>query len=120
MRSDQITIEAAIIHIMDGKVGLPVLSDEEIELDSDLCEFLKGHIEKFTESEDVKKCVFEEDSFAGKILEHCRRENFAEVSRQLCGRLYKLMNANPDKMCIRDSKSRYRDCHGSIGIGCGY
>ena len=45
MRSDQITIEAAIIHIMDGKVGMPVLSDEEIELDSDLCEFLKGHIE---------------------------------------------------------------------------
>lgn len=96
MRSDQITIEAAIIHIMDGKVGIPVLSDEEIELDSDLCEFLKGHIEKFTESDDVKKCVFEEDSFAGKILEHCRRENFAEVSRQLCGRLYKMMNANPD------------------------
>ena len=29
MRSDQITIEAAIIHIMDGKVGIPVLSDEE-------------------------------------------------------------------------------------------
>lgn len=96
MRSDEIVIEAAVIHIMDGKVGMPVLSDEELELDSDLCEFLKGHVEKFTESDEVKHCHFQEESVAGKMLEHCNRENFGEISRRLCQKLYKIMNTNLD------------------------
>ena len=96
MRSDEIVIEAAVIHILDGKVGMPVLSDQELELDSDLCEFFKGHIEKFTESDEVKHCRFQEESAAGKLLEHCGRQNFGEISRRLCQKLYKLMNANLD------------------------
>lgn len=96
MRSDQLIIEAAIIHILDGKVGMPVLSDQELELNSDLCEFFKGHLEKITESDDVRRCRFEEGSPVGEMLESCRRENFAEISRRLCGRLYKLMNANAE------------------------
>ena len=39
-------------------MGMPVLSDYEMEMGTDLSDFLKGHIEKFTESDEVKSVSF--------------------------------------------------------------
>ena len=39
MVKEEIRIKKAIVHILDSTVGLPVLSDQEIEFGSDFAEF---------------------------------------------------------------------------------
>ena len=39
MQKEDIRIRHVIVHILDSTVGLPVLSDQEIEFGSDFAEF---------------------------------------------------------------------------------
>lgn len=96
MKSDDIIMKTGIVHILDSSVGVPVLSDCPIDLSGDLSEFLKAHIEKLTESDDVKLCRFGNDSPVKQLLEQCTPETFVETSRQLAQLLYDIMNANID------------------------
>ena len=48
MKRDDIIIQKAIIHILDGSVGMPVLSDRELECGPDLYDFFRAHLEKIT------------------------------------------------------------------------
>ena len=41
MQKEEIRIRKVIGHILDSTVGLPVLSDSEIEFGSDFAEFLR-------------------------------------------------------------------------------
>ena len=41
MIKEEIRIKKVIVHILDSTVGLPVLSDKEIEFGSDFADFLK-------------------------------------------------------------------------------
>ena len=56
MKKDDMIMKMGIVHILDSVVGMPVLSDCPIDMGSNLCDFLKAHIEKFTESDDMKVC----------------------------------------------------------------
>lgn len=94
MFRDDMIMKTGIIHILDSAVGLPVLSDYEFDTGSDLSDFLKGHIEKFTESDDVKICRFSEDAPLLEPLKNLTPENFVEVSKLLATSLYGIMNAN--------------------------
>ena len=58
MLRDDMIMKKAIVHILDSRMSMPVLSDCELDLGSDLCDFFKAHIEKFTESDEVKRCQF--------------------------------------------------------------
>ena len=60
MQKEDIRIKRVIVHIMDSLVGLPVLSDTEIEFGSDFADFLREHIYKIMSSDDCKKCKFYE------------------------------------------------------------
>ena len=62
MDKDSIIIKKAIVHILDSSVGMPVLSDQELDFGPDLSDFFKAHIGKVTSGDDVKYCQFEEDS----------------------------------------------------------
>lgn len=94
MKSEDIIMKTGIIHILDSSVGIPVLSDCLIDLGSDLSDFLKAHIEKITESDDMKPCRFSEQAELKKLLEDCNPENFIETSKQLASQLYDIMNSN--------------------------
>ncbi len=96
MKKDDMVMKLGIVHILDSLVGMPVLSDRVLEMGSGLSEFLKGHIERFTESDDVKRCQFSEDSEVMEWIRSCDAGRFVEVSRRLCEKLYAIMNANPD------------------------
>ena len=89
-------LKAAIVHILDSSVGIPVLSDQSMEVGPDFSDFLKAHIEKITESDDVKHCTFAEGSEVKELLQNCNPDNFVETSKQLAERLYDIMNANID------------------------
>lgn len=94
MKADDMIMKTGIVHILDSSVGVPVLSDCPIDLSGDLSDFLKAHIEKFTESDDVKVCRFGEDSEVKGLLEHCTPENFVETSKKLAELLYDIMSEN--------------------------
>lgn len=94
MIKDDMLIKKAIVHILDSNVSMPVLSDAEIDLGSDLCDFFKAHIERFTESDEVKRCQFQEESQMAQLLSQCDASNFVETSKKIGERLFGIMNAN--------------------------
>lgn len=94
MLKDDMIVKKAIVHILDSTMAMPVLSDCELDLGSDLCDFFKTHIERFTEGDEVKRCQFSDDSVVRDLLVNCSPDNFAEVSKEMATRLFGIMNAN--------------------------
>lgn len=96
MKSEDMILKAAIIHILDSSVGIPVLSDTPLEIGPDFSDFIKAHIEKITESDDAKHCQFSETSEVKELLQNITPDNFVETSKKLTEMLYDIMNSNID------------------------
>ena len=96
MDQDSIIIKKAIVHILDSSVGMPVLSDEELEFGPDLSDFFKAHISRIVSGDDVKHCQFEEDSEVLACLNGYSGGNFVDFSKALASGLFAVMYANPD------------------------
>lgn len=97
MQKEDIRIKRVIVHIMDSLVGLPVLSDTEIEFGSDFADFLREHIYKILSSDDCKKCKFyEKESEVYQMLIQYSEENFIPMSQDMANYLYQIMNSNID------------------------
>ncbi len=94
MRQEEMTIRAGIVHILDPMAGMPVLSRSPMEFGSDLSEFLKAHVERFTESDDRKLCRFQEDSAVGELVRACTPDTFVEVSGRMAELLYQILRQN--------------------------
>ena len=96
MQQDDIIIRRAIVHIMDGALGYPVYSEEELSLSPDINDFFRGHIYKLLAGDDLKKCYFSEDepSQVYELVKAFKEENLIEVSKKLADDLYQIMNAN--------------------------
>ena len=74
MQKEDIRLRQVIIHIMDSTMGMPVLSDQVIDFGSDFGDFLRAHIFRLLESDDMKKCSFDEDSKVQAELEAYNEE----------------------------------------------
>lgn len=96
MEKENIIVLQAVVHVLDSSVGMPVLSDCPVDLTSSQCDFIKAHIEKFTESDEVKICHFADGSAIGNLVRGCNAENFIQISQKICTSLYEIMNANID------------------------
>lgn len=99
MDKGDIRIRKAIVHILDAQVGMPVLSDNELDFGSDMSDFLEEHIFKTLHNDEIKKCRFiEEESDVYRILEEYRDEKteFVDMSKEMAQKLYSIMNANID------------------------
>jgi len=97
MVKEEIRIEKVIIHILDSMVGMPVLSDTEIDFGSDFADFLKEHIYKISSGDDVRTCRFyENESEVYQALQEYNDDAFIPFSKQLAESLYKIMNSNVD------------------------
>lgn len=97
MQKEDIRIKRVIIHIMDSMVGMPVLSDTEIEFGSDFADFLREHIYKIASSDDCKACRFyEKESEVYQMLAQYSEENFIPMSQDMANYLYQIMNSNID------------------------
>jgi len=111
MVKEEIRIEKVIIHILDSMVGMPVLSDTEIDFGSDFADFLKEHIYKVSSGDDVRTCHFyEKESDVYQMLLEYNDDKFVEMSKHLAESLYKIMNSNVDipsaDLCIVRFKDR--------------
>lgn len=96
MKKEEIIIKAGIVHILDSFEGKLILSEEPVDLSSNICDFFKGHIEKITESDDAKNCVFTDTSEIRQLVRNLGSNSFVQVSKELCIRLYGIMNENID------------------------
>lgn len=95
MEQDDIIIRKAVIHILDSKTGIPVLSDSLLELTSDLNDFIRAHIYKIISSDDLKECAFnQEDSVIYQYLQDFKEENLVEISQKISQHLYTILNQN--------------------------
>jgi hypothetical protein len=94
-----ILINHGILHIIDNEGGQVVLSESELDLDSDMVtNFLTGHIKKVMMSADVKEAAFEADSAVlATIRKYQAREiDFKAASREFCVGLSNIMLENGD------------------------
>ena len=94
---EEIRIKNVIVHIMDATVGLPVLSDSELEYGPDFGDFVREHIAKLTTGDDTKKCEFyQKESEVYEWLKEYKEEEFVPLSKKIANLLYGIMNSNVD------------------------
>lgn len=97
MVKEEIRLRQVIMHILDSSAGQPMLSDDCLDMGSELQDFIKEHIAKLTEGDDCKRCEFHKtESEVYGILEEYDDARFVEISKDLANILYSLMNANID------------------------
>lgn len=97
MVKEEIRLRSVILHILDSSTGEPVLSDDCLEMGSELQDFIKEHIAKIFEGDDSKKCEFhKQESEVYALLNEYDDEKFVEISKDLATILYGIMNANID------------------------
>lgn len=97
MNKEDIRIRNVIVHIMDPTIGMPVLSDTELEYGSEIAEFLKEHISRISSGDDAKECRFyKEESEVYRLLNAYSDEEFVTVSREIAMQLYEIMSSNID------------------------
>ena len=97
MVKENIRIRKVIVHIMDSTIGMPVLSDTELEYGSELADFVKEHIAKISSGDDAKECRFyQEESEVYHILEQYADESFVDISKDIAALLYDIMSSNID------------------------
>ena len=97
MNKEDIRIKHVIVHILDSTIGMPVLSDTELEYGSEVAEFLKEHIARISSGDDAKECRFyKEQSEVYHILDTYADEDFVAVSKDIATMLYEIMNSNID------------------------
>lgn len=97
MNKEDIRIKNVIVHILDSTIGMPVLSDTELEYGSEIAEFLREHIAKISSGDDAKECRFyKEESEVYQILNSYADEDFVTVSKDIATMLYEIMSSNID------------------------
>ncbi|MBD5523701.1 MAG: nucleoid-associated protein [Lachnospiraceae bacterium] len=97
MNKEEIRIKNVIVHILDSTIGMPVLSDTELEYGSEVAEFLKEHIARISSGDDAKECRFyKEESEVYHLLNAYADEDFVSISKDIATQLYEIMNSNID------------------------
>lgn len=97
MYKEDIRIEAAIVHICDSTVGMPVLSDTVIDFGSEFADFLREHIYKIVSEDECKTCSFHQnESEIYQLLKEYEDAHFVETSKKIAAYLYEIMNSNID------------------------
>ena len=97
MVKEEIRIKKAIVHILDSTIGMPVLSDVELDFGSEFADFLKEHITKISSGDDGKSCQFyKEESEVYRMLTQYSDDFFVDVSKDMADFLYSIMNSNID------------------------
>ncbi len=97
MNKEDIRIKHLIVHILDSTIGMPVLSDTELEYGSEVAEFVREHIARISAGDDAKECRFYKDqSEVYRLLDSYADEDFIAVSKEIASMLYDIMSGNID------------------------
>lgn len=96
MNQEEITVRRGIVHILEGELGYPVYSEEELDINPQIHDFFQSHLWKLLSGDDLKKCYFseEEPSEVYELVKGFEEEDLVSVSKKLAEQLYRIMNAN--------------------------
>ncbi len=99
MGENILRIKKAIVHILDNTVEIPVLSDFELSITSEIGEFLEKHINRIFEDVDSKKVYFKRDE--NLVKQSCIElssdiERFLDISKDIASSLHEFMYKNAD------------------------
>lgn len=95
--SRDIILMHGILHILDSMMGEPVLSEEETDLSSGICEMWKDYILRLLEGEDTKRYERQDDGEELlQIAMGVTAENFVQTTCTLARELFGIMKANID------------------------
>lgn len=88
-----------ILHILDNCLEVPVISVKDLEIETDISEFLEKHISKILVDGDLKQAWFNPDN--NEMYNLClqlvkNEELFVETTNQMAGILFSIMKQNPD------------------------
>ncbi len=97
MNTDHIQIDSAILHIIDPAIACPVISDVNLELDTEIGDYLATHVARILESGEAKECSFKSDeSPFYKTICELNGGNFLDTTKVLGQRLFDIMKQHPD------------------------
>ncbi len=97
--TNEISIKKLIVHILDNNLQMPVLSEQEHELNSEISEFIEKHINKILKDDRLKEAIFLESSNQVKNL--CESlgvdtKQFPIVTAEISSILFNIMQKHVD------------------------
>lgn len=97
MELNDIRIRQAIVHILDTNIDMPILSDNLLETNEEINEFIKSHIYKILTGDDFKLCEFisPESYIAANILVYTE-EDFVVLSKNIASYIYEFIKQHVD------------------------
>ncbi|NLJ59278.1 MAG: nucleoid-associated protein, partial [Tissierellia bacterium] len=93
-----VSIQKAILHILDTSLGMPVLSENLMSFNDSMREYTEKHILKCFNDADLKKTKFinEEGFFLKSVKEYGATANFIKFTFEVTEFFYRLLADNPD------------------------
>ncbi len=91
----EIFINNAILHIADKNTEQMHISNEELDIDSDICyDFVQKHVKKLLSNSAAKEALFNEES---KVLSYVKafingEIYFKDLSKQICEHLFSILH----------------------------
>ena len=95
----ELFVNNAILHVLDTKCGQLTFSDQELDVDSDICaDFIQKHIKRLMSNQSAKDATFSEESpVLARVLAFKSGEtSFKDFSLFLAERLFEIMKDNSD------------------------
>ncbi|MDK2919809.1 MAG: hypothetical protein PWQ37_2542 [Candidatus Petromonas sp.] len=94
---ESVSIERAIVHILDKNSDTPILAEIEQDVNEEVHEFLTKHIIKSLKDDDNRKAKFKEQN--GIVKESSKKifldnNNFIEESRKIANHMFRIMKSN--------------------------
>lgn len=85
MEINDLKIQQGILHILDMNNGLPLLSDQGLEIEADTFDFLYAHVLNILEELDLRELTLVNDENAiWQQVKSLNDENFVQVSKEIC------------------------------------
>ncbi len=94
---NDITINEAIIHILDSNSDEPILNNFSLELNEDVYKFILKHLQRSFKDEELKYAVFDKRTVVKDVSqEFLKGENlsFIEASKELARQLFSFIKGN--------------------------
>lgn len=95
----EIKIKKAVLHILDNNVGLPVLSNSELEIEGEVSDFLEKHLVKILNDNNLKSACFVGGDNTIRTLSDELLNNsmtFLNASFEMVNKLFDIMLKNVD------------------------
>ncbi len=95
---NSVFIKNVVLHILDTSVGVPVLSNREIDPEQEGYDFVENLLQKMLADDNLKDAEFQESP--NRVRQLCEDlqsgQDFIAISQEIAGMLYEIISHQPD------------------------